>query len=169
MNMQQGAEKADVILQKTLAGITPGLRWVHDSSEDISCSDWKNAGTGTSSVIRGVMVMTIVSPERRGALLGVVERNWKASGYKITRVNASKELPSITAFTPENFQVHVAVGGEGQFRFSVTTPCLTDSPVQRPTTPSNVDTNTPAYEGGKFFPRPYLHDDFWSAKTPART
>ncbi|MEU1075148.1 hypothetical protein ABZ404_21220 [Streptomyces sp. NPDC005878] len=168
MNMQQGAEKADAILQNTLAGITPGLRWVHEASEDIGCSDWKNAGTGTGSVIRGIMIMTVVSPERRGALLGVVERNWTASAYKITRVNRSKELPSITAFTPGGFQVHVAVGGEGQFRFSVTTPCLTDSPVQKPTTPSNVDTNTPAYEGGKPLPRPYIHDDFWSA-TPTRT
>ncbi|MBD0742001.1 hypothetical protein BG418_10955 [Streptomyces sp. CBMA152] len=164
--MQQAAEKADAILQETLAGITPGLRWVHEASDDSGCPDWKNAATGAGSVARGVMIMTIVSPERRGSLLGVVERNWKARGFKITSIDSDATLPAVYASTPDNFRMEVAVGGEGQFKFGITTPCFADSPVQEPTTPSNVDTNTPAYEGGKPLPRPYIHDDFWSANTP---
>ncbi|MFI6686204.1 hypothetical protein [Streptomyces sp. NPDC050485] len=166
MNMQQVADRADTILQETVAGISPGLRWVHDAPGQSGCTDWKNADAGTGYVNRGLMIMTIVSPERRGSLLGVVERGWKARGFTMTNTRSDSEFPAMFASTPDGFRVEVAVGGEGQFRFGVTTPCAHSSPVRNPTTPSNVDTSTPAYEGGKPLPRPYIHDDFWSATTP---
>ncbi|GGP59529.1 hypothetical protein [Streptomyces melanogenes] len=167
VNMQQAAEKADAILQETLAAIRPNLRWVHEASEESGCPDWKNSATGGGSVTRGIRVMTIVSPERRGSLLGVVERSWKARGFKITSIDTDAKFPAIYASTPDDFRMDVAVGGEGQFQFTIATPCAADSPVQKPTAPSNVDTNTPAYEGGKPLPRPYLHDEFWSSTAPS--
>ncbi|RCH66027.1 hypothetical protein DT019_24725 [Streptomyces sp. SDr-06] len=167
MNMQQAADKADALLQETVAGVTPKLRWVHEAPGQSTCTDWKNTDAGTGYVSRGLMVMTVVSPERRGSLLGMVERGWKGRGFTVTNVRADAEFPAVYASTPDGFRLEAAVGGEGQFRFGVTSPCAPKSPVGKPTTPSNVDTNTPAYEGGKPLPRPYLQDDFWSAPTPA--
>ncbi|WP_329400864.1 hypothetical protein [Streptomyces melanogenes] len=155
VDMQQAAEKADTLLQETLSGITPGLHWVHEASSDSGCPGRKNSGTG--SVTRGISIMTIVSEQRRGALLGVIERNWKSRGFKITGVNRDKELPAIYASTPEDFRMDVVVGYAGQFHLSVATPCFTDSPVAAPTTPSN----TPPRQG-EFPWRPDMHDAFWS-------
>lgn len=165
MNMQQAADRADAVLQDTVTRISPELRWVHEAPGENSCTDWKNTDTGGGYVNRGLMVMTIVSPQRRGGLLGVVERDWKARGFTVTNVRSDAQFPALFASTPDGFRLEVAVGGEGQFRFGITSPCAAKSPVAKPTAPSNVDTNTPAYEGGKPLPRPYIHDDFWSATT----
>ncbi|MBT2526859.1 hypothetical protein J7E91_15850 [Streptomyces sp. ISL-99] len=162
MNMQQGAGKADAITQQTLSSIKPVLRWTHGPSSDSDCTDFKSDPLGTGSVTRRIRIMTIVSTERRGSLLGIVERNWKAQGYKITSINADEDFPAIYASTPEDFRMSVSVGGEGQFEFDIATPCFTDSPVADPT----AEPNTPPYEGGKPIPRPNIRDDFWSALTP---
>ncbi|GGP95555.1 hypothetical protein [Streptomyces melanogenes] len=157
MNMQQGAEQADGILQQTLGAIEPPLRWSHGPSTHSSCGDDPNAPENTGSVDRIIQIRTIVSEERRGSLLGVVERAWKARGYRITNVNTSKRFPAINASTPDNFQVEVSVGGEGQFFFSVTTPCFTMSDVADPTAQPNA-----APREGEFPWRPDTHDAFWS-------
>ncbi|MEV6550926.1 hypothetical protein AB0M57_19770 [Streptomyces sp. NPDC051597] len=163
MNMQQGADRADAILGKTLAAIKPELRWLHGPSTHASCGDDPSAPEGTGTVDRRIQIQTIVSEARRGSLLGVVERDWRGRGYKITNVNSHKRFPSIVASTPDNFSVEVSVGGEGQFFFSVTTPCFAQTAVAAPTT----QPNTPERDG-QYPLRPYLHDDFWSA-TSAHT
>lgn len=161
VNMQQAAEKADVIMQQTLSGVEPELQWNHGPSNDRICTDFKNDSLGTGSVRRRVAVMTVVSDARRGSLLGVVERNWKARGFKITGVDADKDLPAIYAASPEDFRMSVAVGGGGQFFFSITTPCFTESAVSDPAT----EPNTPQREGD-YPQRPDVHDDFWSSGAP---
>lgn len=157
VDMQEAAVRADSILQDTIAGVRPAIRWNHGPSIDSRCSDM----SGTGSVKRRVAVMTVVSKERRGSLLGVVERNWNARGYEVTGVRESSELPAMYASTPDGFRMRVAVGGEGQFFFSITTPCFAQSDVADPSTPPN----TPHREGG-YPQRPDIHDDFWSATTP---
>ncbi|MFI6686203.1 hypothetical protein [Streptomyces sp. NPDC050485] len=161
MDMRQGAEKADGILQQTLADIKPALRWTHGPSSDIGCSTGNNSGTGTGTVTRRIDVLTIVSKERRGSLLGVVERNWRSRGLTIASVEAGKEFPAINAASPDGFQISVAVGGGGQFEFSVSTPCYAQSSVPDPAT----QPNTPPRKG-EYPWRPDIHDDFWSATTP---
>ncbi|WP_329385736.1 hypothetical protein [Streptomyces sp. NBC_01716] len=105
--------------------------------------------------------MTVVSKQRRGSLLGVVERDWQSRGYEITSVDTDEDLPAIYASSPEGFRMSVAVAGEGQFFFSITTPCFAESDVAEPRTRPN----TPHREG--VYPqRPDVHDDFWSAVTP---
>ncbi|WP_330175000.1 hypothetical protein OG875_16595 [Streptomyces sp. NBC_01498] len=116
---------------------------------------------GTGSVKRRIAVMTVVSRERRGSLLGVVERNWKARGYQVTGVRASEELPAMYASTPDGFRMRIAVAGEGQFFFSITTPCFAKSDVADPLTRPN----TPQREGG-YPQRPDVRDDFWSVDAP---
>ncbi|MFC8825105.1 hypothetical protein ACFT9I_07060 [Streptomyces sp. NPDC057137] len=157
MDMQEAAVQADSIMLKTLNGVRPELRWNHGPSIDSRCGDAPDTG----SVKRRIAVMTIVSKERRGSLLGVVERNWKGRGYQVTSVRASEELPAMYASTPDGFRMRIAVAGEGQFFFSITTPCFTESDVADPKTRPN----TPHREGG-YPQRPDIHDDFWSAPTP---
>ncbi|MGP9019552.1 hypothetical protein ACT1U9_14215 [Streptomyces sp. BR1] len=161
MDMQQAAEHADAITQQTLADITPELRWNHGPSSDSSCTDATNSSLGTGSVNRRIAVMTIVSKERRGNLLGLVERDWKSRGFRITSVDADEDLPAIYAVTPENFRMSVAVGGEGQFFFSITTPCFPESQVSEPTSKPNTH-----HREGAYPQRPDIHDDFWSTPTP---
>ncbi|WP_371616494.1 hypothetical protein [Streptomyces sp. NBC_00454] len=162
MNMQQGADRADAILQETLAAVEPRLRWNHEASAQSGCTDSLNKATGTGSVDRAILILTIVSEQRRGALLGVIERDWKARGYKITSVRSNPVAPAIYASTPEDYSLAVEVGGQGQFRLSAATPCLTDSGVQEPTAKPNTPVRTTPYPQ-----RPDVHDEFWSAATPA--
>ncbi|WP_101392037.1 hypothetical protein [Streptomyces sp. TLI_146] len=162
MNMEQGAHRADALLQQTLGDITPPLRWNHGPSIDKICADWKNEGTGTGTVKRRIIILTKVSAERRGSLLGVIERNWKARGFKITNVNPSKDMPAMDATTPDAFHISVEVGATGQFGFVIATPCLTQTNgVTNPTTtPNTPQRDVP-------FPAPAdIHDNFWSATTP---
>ncbi|MCX4691775.1 hypothetical protein [Streptomyces sp. NBC_01408] len=161
MNMQQGAERADVILQETLAAIQPEVLWNHSPGGEAGCTKGvAGAPTGTGAAKRTVSIMTIVSEQRRGALMGVIERDWKGRGYTITSVNNSAEVPAIHAETPEGYTLSVKVGG-GQFFLDAGTPCLTDHPVQEPRTKPNTH-----HRKGQFPQRPDTQDEFWSATTP---
>ncbi|MEC4575221.1 hypothetical protein [Streptomyces virginiae] len=75
MNMQQGAERADAILQETLGAVRPELKWNHGPGGSAGCTKGvAGAATGTGASDRIINIMTVVSEERRGALLGVIER-----------------------------------------------------------------------------------------------
>ncbi|MCX4691773.1 hypothetical protein [Streptomyces sp. NBC_01408] len=162
MNMQQGADRVDVILQETLAAAKPELLWNHGPATDAGCTKGvAGAATGTGSAKRMISILTIVSQQRRGALLGVIERDWKGRGYVIKSVRADPEMPAIYAETPDGYILTAKVGGEGQFFLQGATPCLTDHPVQDPATKPNTPVrNVP------FPPRPDTQDEFWSATTP---
>ncbi|MEV6679347.1 hypothetical protein AB0N09_21215 [Streptomyces erythrochromogenes] len=162
MNMQQGAERADVILQETLAAVRPEVKWNHGPGGSAGCTKGvAGAATGTGASDRIISIMTVVSEERRGALLGVIERAWKDRGYKITSVNESQKAPAIHAETQDGYALTVKVGGQGQFFLTAATPCLTDSGVQQPTTPPNTPQRS-----GPFPQRPDEQDPFWSAAAP---
>ncbi|MEU1075143.1 MULTISPECIES: hypothetical protein [unclassified Streptomyces] len=164
MDMSQGADRADAVLQQTLGAITPPLRWNHGPSIDSGCGNMLGRDTGTGSVHRRVITLTKVSAERRGSLIGVVERSWKTQGYKINGVNPSKTMPAVYASTPDNFHIALEVGTTGQFSFSAVTPCLTEThSLPAPTTTPN----TPQRDDVPFPPRDDIHDDYWSA--PVRT
>ncbi|MEU4352357.1 hypothetical protein [Streptomyces sp. NPDC023838] len=164
MDMRQGAEQADTLLQQTLRSIAPPLRWNHGPSNDIACSNILGKATGTGTVKRRIAILTKVSAERRGSLLGIVERNWRNWGYKINGVNPDKEMPAIFATTPDDLQITLQVGATGQFIFSAGTPCLTQTGnIPDPTTTPNTPQRDVPY------PAPAdIHDDFWSA-TPTHT
>lgn len=152
MDMQGAAERADAMLYATVGAIKPEIEWVHDTTT-----------TGSCDVTRYWTVMTIVSPQRRGNFLGVVEKFWKASGYRIDTVNPSKDMPAIYANSPDGFGISVLFGHEGQAFFEVTSPCVKESKVAAPTKVSNG----PTYEGEEAVPTPNVRSDFWSAEAPA--
>lgn len=149
MNMQQAAEQADKILDGTFAAIKPAINWTHGESTEGSCD-----------VSRRRAVMTIISPERRGSFLGVVERYWKSQGYRQLGVNRSSKSPATYFKTPDDFNVRLLFGGNGQAFFEVATPCVTKSSVSPPAT----DTVGRNYAGSPI-PDPNVPSEFWSAAT----
>ncbi|MFD5622731.1 hypothetical protein [Streptomyces yangpuensis] len=164
MHLQQGAEHADAILQETLGSVRPELKWNHGPGGSAGCTKGvAGAATGTGAADRIVTIMTIVSEQRRGSLLGVIERTWKDRGYTITNVNRSPKFPAVFASTPDGYSLSVEVGGEGQFFLKAATPCLRDTDVQQPLTPENTRRRP-----GPFPQRPDEQDEFWSATTPVQ-
>ncbi|WP_256104068.1 hypothetical protein [Streptomyces sp. ODS05-4] len=105
-------------------------------------------------------VVTIVSAERRGAFLGVVEHHWKSAHYKITSVRDNKEAPAIYASGPGDFRLSLAFGDKGQAFLTVASPCVTESDVTEPPR-APIPPEARAADGF-----PYLHSGFWSARTP---
>ncbi|MFF8645544.1 hypothetical protein [Streptomyces sp. NPDC015345] len=161
MDMQEAADRADEILDTTMEAIKPSVKWDRNAPRSGPCADFKNDSTGRGDVKQSRYVLTIISPERRGSFIGVVERHWKKNGYKITSVRDSKDMPAIFASTPDGFGLALKIGYKGQAFFDVSSPCVTESKVDDPTT-ETLDPDDPASKG-----LPYLHSDFWSAATPA--
>ncbi|MFD7226560.1 hypothetical protein [Streptomyces sp. NPDC059881] len=161
MNMQEAGDRAEQMLDGIFGAIKPSVETQRGPSSDPICADFKNDSTGTGQVTRRRHVMTIISAERRGNFLGVVERYWKKNGYEITAVRKHKDSPAIFATTPEGFQVTLQFGFKGQAHFSVGSPCVTESEVTEP--PGKpIAPDSPEAKG-----LPYIRSDFWSAGAPA--
>ncbi|MBP2360052.1 hypothetical protein JOF59_002452 [Streptomyces clavifer] len=151
MNMQAAADRADLILDAVLEKIHPQIQWAHDPTT-----------VGKCDVSRRRTVMTIISADRRGSFLGVVERFWRESGYQIKAINSDVDLPAVYAQTDDGFGVSLSVGGKGQAFFQVDSPCVAKSDVADSTT----SPNGPSYEGVYPLPRPNIRSPFWSAGAP---
>ncbi|MFJ5849501.1 hypothetical protein [Streptomyces sp. NPDC092903] len=150
MDMQDAAGRADEIMDATLASIDPAVQWAHGPTT-----------TGSCAVTRRRTVMTVVSDERRGSFLGLVERAWRKRDYRIKGINNDRDSPAIYAQSSGGFGVSLVFGG-GQAFFEVDSPCVEDSEVAESTTPPNG----PSYEGVYPLPRPNVRSDFWSAGAP---
>ncbi|MGW0846351.1 hypothetical protein ACWD26_40715 [Streptomyces sp. NPDC002787] len=150
MTMQQAAERADNLLVSTLNSIRPQVKWVHGLSSDLTCS-----------VSRRAAVTTIISPERRGNFLGIVERHWQKEGFTHREASDDATNPATYFLTPDQFQIRLLFGDQGQALFEVTTPCVQKSAVSAPKSVPGV----PDYDGSEP-PLPSEASDFWSANTP---
>lgn len=105
--------------------------------------------------------MTVISAERRGSFLGLVDRFWR-SRYVIKAVNKDPDVPAIFAQTGDGFGVSLIIGGKGQAFFEVDSPCVRQSKVVAPATKPNG----PEYVGGEVIPRPNVRSEFWSLGAP---
>lgn len=150
MNMQEAADRADEILDRTFSGIKPPVQWVHGESTEGGCD-----------VSRRRAVTTVISEKRRGGFLGVVEREWKEAGYRQLGVNANSASPATYFETPDGFRVRLLIGGGGQAFFEAATPCVDRSSVSMPAPPPGG-----AEHVGEPVPAPNVHSDFWSAGAP---
>ena len=151
VDMQAAANRADQILDSVLEEVRPAMNWAHGPTS-----------TGACDVSRMRAVMTIIAAERRGNVLGLVERFWRQSDYRIKAVNADSEFPAIYAETRDGFGVSLSFGGGGQAFFEADSPCVDKSEVAEPTT----QPNGPTYEGVYPIPRPNIRSPFWSAGAP---
>ncbi|WP_416531679.1 hypothetical protein [Streptomyces coelicoflavus] len=159
VNMQEAADKADALVHNTFSAVKPPVEWTHDVSDHGSCG---GDATGLGDVTRRAVVMTKVSKERRGALLGIIERHWKQNGHKITDVSPNVDFPEIYAESSDGLlRMSLVVGGEGQFFLDVQTSCVKESSVAPPAT----KVNGRSYYG-EAIPRPNVEDTFWSSSEP---
>ncbi|MFF8287653.1 hypothetical protein ACF068_00290 [Streptomyces sp. NPDC016309] len=150
MDMQEAAEHADDLLDATIDAITPEIRWAHEDTT-----------TGTCEVTRRRTVMTVISQQRRGSFLGVVERFWRKQGYTISAVRRDQEMPAIYARTSKGFAIRVLFGYQGQAFFAAATPCVREATVA----PPKSVPNGPAYDGVEI-PTPNVRSAFWSVEEP---
>nr|WP_239079411.1 hypothetical protein [Streptomyces sp. SID7909] len=150
MNMQEAAERADGLLDEVFDGIHPAVQWTHGPTT-----------TGSCDVTRRRVVMTVVSEDRRGSFLGLVDRFWR-SRYSIKAVNKDPDVPAIFAQTGDGFGVSLMIGGQGQAFFEVDSPCVRKSKVAAPVSKPNG----PDYAGAEVIPRPNVRDGFWSVGAP---
>ncbi|MFI5483303.1 hypothetical protein ACIBAB_29700 [Streptomyces rubiginosohelvolus] len=148
LDMQAAAMRSDVILDAIFREIRPEVRWAHGFTS-----------TGMCEVTRRRVVMTDISAERRGSFLGLVDRFWRKSGYRMTAVNNSVEFPAIYARTSDGYRLSLRIGGEGQAFFQVDTPCVQKSEVLDSTSQATAFLAPDA----ELIPRPNIHSDFWSA------
>ncbi|MFD7060383.1 hypothetical protein [Streptomyces sp. NPDC059906] len=148
MNMQEAADRADDILDRTFAAIKPAVQWTPTYTVPADCY-----------VDRDRTVMTIISGERRAAFLGVVERYWKSQGYELVDVSANGLAANFK--TKNEFQLQVLVGARGQTHFSVTTPCVEKSEVSDPA----GKPGSPDYSQQEV-PAPNIRSKFWSSNDP---
>ncbi|MFH9731394.1 hypothetical protein [Streptomyces sp. NPDC017260] len=144
MNLQEAADRADQILDETFAAIEPPVQWTHRYSMPGDCY-----------VDRDRAVMTIISAERRGSFLGVLERHWKSKGYSLVATGANRLVAHYK--TPDGFQLEVLIAPNGQAHLSVTTPCVEESDVAQPTSKPNG----PDYSKREL-PAPNVKSTFWS-------
>lgn len=162
MNMQQAGDRAEALLDDTLKAVTPPLSWGYNVPTEVECSTGLNEPTGTFTIQRGRYVTTIVSAQRRGNLLGLVERHWKQRGYRVTSTNPDKDMPAIDVSTPDGFVVSLDVGAAGNVTLSAASPCAAKSQMTFPT-------GTPGGPGGPQGEpdlRPREHSSFWSSPAP---
>ncbi|MFJ6844116.1 hypothetical protein ACIQRE_15750 [Streptomyces griseoluteus] len=145
ITMQQAAERADSMLDATLGAIEPDVQWTHGATS-----------TGSCDVSRRRIVMTVISQERVGNLLGLVQRSWEKAGYRMKSVIKDEELPAIYAQSSDGYAIALTVGAARQVFLEATTPCVKPSGVAAPT----ASPNGPAYKYP--VPRPNVHSDFWS-------
>lgn len=106
--------------------------------------------------------MTVVSDQRRGSLLGVVDRFWRSSGYRMRMINNHVDAPAMYAETKDGFVVSLIVADKGQVHFDVVSPCVSYSEVDQSTSQATAPLDPEA----EVIPRPNIHSDFWSAETP---
>ncbi|MFE7758285.1 hypothetical protein [Streptomyces sp. NPDC057429] len=151
VDMQNAAERADGMLDAVLQEIDPKVDWTHGPTT-----------TGSCEVSRRRTVMTVISVDRRGSFLGIVDRYWRRSGYQINAINNDSEFPAIYAKTKEGYAASLRFGGEGQAFFRIDSPCVEESEVADSTTRPTA----PTYEGMENIPRPNIRSSFWSAGAP---
>lgn len=145
MNLQEAADRADSILDNTFAAIKPSVEWTHNQTM-----------AGECTTDRSRSVMTIISPDKQGEFMKLVEDHWKDNGFKHRATSKDGEL--VHYLTPDGFQLSLKFGWKNQAHFEVTTPCVQESPVDLPTS---------KYESldyyGKQRPAPNQKSDYWSS------
>ncbi|MFF2330733.1 MULTISPECIES: hypothetical protein [unclassified Streptomyces] len=163
MDMQHAGQRSEAILDGTLAAIRPPVKWAYGAPAEAACSTGLNEATETTTVTRSRNILTVVSEQRRGNLLGLVQRYWEQQGFKVVSVNSDKDMPRIRARHADGFTVSLEVGSIGNVSISAGLSCAGNSVMTYPT-------GTPGHPGGPKTEelRPQEHSAFWSSTEPVR-
>ncbi|WP_371772903.1 hypothetical protein [Streptomyces sp. NBC_01438] len=163
MDMQQAGQRAEVILDGTMAAIHPSVKWARGTPMEQPCSTGLNRPTGTTTVVRSRNILTVVSEQRRGELLEQVRRYWKQQGAQDFSVKSDKSMLWIRATAADGFSLSLQVGSIGNVFADAGLSCAEDSDTTYPP-------GTPGQPGGskKEELTPREHSDFWSSGDPRR-
>lgn len=163
MDMRQAGQRAEEILDSTLAAIRPPVKWAYGAPVEAACSTGLNEQTGTTAVTRSRNILTAVSGQRRDNLLGLVQRYWERQDFRVVNVNSDKDMPRIRARNADGFTVSLDVGSIGNVSISAGLSCAENSAMTYPK-------GTPGHPGGPKAEklRPRERSDFWSSNEPLR-
>ncbi|WLQ34084.1 hypothetical protein P8A18_11805 [Streptomyces castrisilvae] len=161
MDMQQAGQRAEAILDGTMAAIQPPVEWVRGSTSESPCSTGLNEPTGTTTVMRGRNILTVISEHRRGELLEMVQRYWEDQGFRDFDIDHDKKMPQIRATAADGLTVILDVGNIGNVYIHAGFGCAQDSEMTYPE-------GTPGRPGGpkKVERIPREHSPYWSVTGP---
>jgi hypothetical protein len=108
---------------------------------------------------RSRFVMTKVTQAKYGALLGLVERHWKARGYTITSVNSDKLMPHIFGHTQDGNRISIEIGYPGNITFTAGVPYIVKPDSDYP---FGYGLPQPTAADGGIDTMPKYVDPFWS-------
>ncbi|MFB8037753.1 hypothetical protein ACFC5Z_33480 [Streptomyces sp. NPDC056004] len=163
MNTQQAGQRSEATLDGTLAAIRPPVKWAYGAPVEAACSTGLNESAGTTTVTRSRNVLTVVSEQRRGHLLGLVQRYWEQQGFQAVSVGSDKDMPRIRARDADGFTVSLDVGSVGNVSVSAGVSCAVNSAMTYPK-------GAPGHPGGPEAEelRPRQRSEFWSYSEPFR-
>ncbi|MYW10860.1 hypothetical protein GT034_21290 [Streptomyces sp. SID2563] len=161
MDMQQAGERAEGILDGTMAAIRPPVGWSYGNPSDTACSTGLNEPTGTTTVFRSRKIDTVVSGQRRGELLKQVREYWEQRGARDFTVDSGEGMPRIRARTADGFAVILQVGSIGNVFIEAGISCVEDSEMTYPR-------DTPGVPGSSVKPEglPRKYSAHWSETAP---
>ncbi|MFI6447357.1 hypothetical protein [Kitasatospora sp. NPDC050543] len=110
MEASTARDEINTLLDDTFGAITPALKW-RDTTFTLKpkqTADNKDRDVAIANKDR--QVLTRLSKEKVGSLLGLVERHWKQRGYEVESVNPKD--PSIQVRTSKGYELRLVVGGE---------------------------------------------------------
>ncbi|NEC69070.1 hypothetical protein [Streptomyces sp. SID9727] len=158
MDMQQAGQRAEEILDATMAAIQPPVKWVRGATMESTCSTGLNEPTGTTTVMRGRNILTVISKHRRGELLAMIQQYWERQGFRDFDVHHDEKMPQIRATAADGLTVLLNVGNIGNVYIDAGYGCARDSEMTYPK-------GTPGQPGGPEEPEriPREHSSYWSA------
>ncbi|WP_280721953.1 hypothetical protein [Kitasatospora sp. MAA4] len=158
MTPDQARQKLLTLLDDSMSDIKPPLKywdaWPESSEQD----------GGYATAAQNRYIMTKVSKAKFGALLGLLERSWKAKGYSIESINPHQ--PAMFADIPGGSSVGITIGAADNIAFQVVVGPIPDLdshdafgiPSPQPTMSNGDPDMIPKYD-----------DPFWSSDQPAAT
>ncbi|WP_330312197.1 hypothetical protein [Streptomyces sp. NBC_00523] len=161
MDMQQAGERAEEILDGTMAAIRPPVKWERDNPSQLACDNGLNRPIGATSVYRGRTILTVVSERRRGELLELVQRYWKQQGFGDFETDSDAHMPQIRATSADGLVVILDVGDIGNVYFTAGFSCAKDSEMTYPSGTPGLPWGVTKADG---IPRKY--SAHWSETAP---
>ncbi|WP_329025720.1 hypothetical protein [Streptomyces sp. NBC_01423] len=158
VDMQHAGQRAEKILDDTMQAIQPPVKWVRGVAMESACSTGLNEPTGTTTVMRGRKILTVISGNRRGELLAMIQRHWERQGFRNFDVDHDEKMPQIRATAADGLTVILDVGNIGNVYIDAGYGCVRDSEMTYPK-------GTPGHPGGPEEPEriPHEHSPYWSA------
>ncbi|WP_330238979.1 hypothetical protein [Streptomyces sp. NBC_00525] len=160
MDMQQAGERAEEILDNTMAAIQPPVKWVRGATMESPCSTGLNEPTGTTTIMRSRNILTVVPEQRRDEFLKMVQWQWEKQGAGDFEVDpgSAKRMPQMRATSADGLAMILNIGHVGNIFIQAGFGCAQDSAMTYPA-------GTPGQPGGPEEPEriPHEHSPYWSA------